>query len=221
MKRLKTDHIDLYYQHRIDPKVLAEEVAELMSRLIKEGKILHWGVSEVDEDYIRKAHEVCPFTSIENRYSMMARWYEKLFPVLEELNIGFVAYSPLANGFLTDRYTSDSKFDSKDDYRANMPQYTEEGFETNRQLLELIRNLAEEKHATPALISLAWMLCKKPYIVPIPGTRNSERLKENFESSEIELSREEISDIDRLLDKIPRSKVYGERLYAKTVILER
>ena len=211
LKRLKTDYIDLYLQHRIDPQVSPEEVAGVMNELIKEGKILHWGISEANEEYLIRAHDVCPVTAIENRYSMMALWYERLFPLLEKLNIGFIAYSPLANGFLSDRYSKESKFDNKEDYRASMPQYTEEGFEKNRELLNLIRNIAKEKDATPAQISLAWMLCKKPYIVPIPGSRNYERLKENFDSSKINLSKEEVERIDIMLGHIPRSKVFGEK----------
>ena len=123
LKRLKTDHIDLYYQHRIDPKVPPEEVAETMAALIREGKITHWGISEANEEYLRRAHAVCPVTAIQNRYSMMYRDYEKLFPVLEELRIGFVAFSPLANGVLTGAYSRDSAFEKGTDYRADMPQF--------------------------------------------------------------------------------------------------
>lgn len=211
LRRLRTDYIDLYFQHRIDPEIAPEEVASVMADLIKEGKILHWGVSEASEEYIRRAHQACPLTAIEHRYSMMARWYERLFPMLEDLGIGFVAYSPLANGLLSDKYTTQTKFDDKNDYRAAMPQFTEEGFEKNRLLLELIRHLSKEKNATPAQISLAWMLCKKPYIVPIPGTRKKERLKENFGAVFIKLTEQEVSEIDSLLDKLPRSKVFGEK----------
>lgn len=131
LKRLGTDHIDLYYQHRADPKVPVEEVAGVMSELIKAGKITHWGLSEADEEQIRRAHKICPLTEIQNRYSMMARWYEKLFPVLEELNIGFVAFSPLANGFLSGKYGKGTQFDGALDYRSAMPQFTEKGIEQN------------------------------------------------------------------------------------------
>lgn len=210
LRRLRTDYIDLYFQHRIDPEIAPEEVASVMADLIKEGKILHWGVSEAPEEYIRRAHKACPLTAIEHRYSMMARWYERLFPMLEDLGIGFVAYSPLANGLLSDKYTTQTKFDDKNDYRAAMPQFTEEGFEKNRLLLELIRHLSKEKNATPAQISLAWMLCKKPYIVPIPGTRKKERMKENFGAVSVSLSAEEIERIDAVLDAIPMSEVFGE-----------
>ena len=207
--RLQTDHIDLYLQHRIDPHVEPEIVAETMSQLIQEGKILHWGISETTEEYLRRAHAVCPVTAIQNRYSMMARWHEDIFPTLEELNIGFIAFSPLANGLLSDFYTADSKFNPENDYRAAMPQFSRESFEENEMLFQLIRRLADEKHATPSQISLAWMLCKKPYIVPIPGTRHLCRLKENIGAADINLSTDEVEAIDRQLDSIPMSEVFG------------
>ena len=209
LRRLQTDHIDLYLQHRIDPDVEPEIVADTMSQLIQEGKILHWGISETNEEYLRRAHAVCPVTAIQNRYSMMARWHEDIFPTLEELNVGFIAFSPLANGLLSDFYTADSKFNPKNDYRAAMPQFSRESFEENEMLFELIRRLADEKHATPSQISLAWMLCKKPYIVPIPGTRHLCRLKENIGAADIILSTEEVEAIDRQLDSIPMSEVFG------------
>ena len=208
LKRLGMDHVDLYYQHRIDPNVEPEEVAVVMSGLIKEGKILHWGISEANEEYLRRAHEVCPVTCIQNRYSMMARWHENLFPVLEELNIGYVAFSPLANGILSDAFAKGEQFD-KADYRSAMPQYSDEAFEQNRELLSLIRNLAEEKNATPAQISLSWMLCKKPYIVPIPGSRKAERIRENLGAVEITLTAEEVISIDEKLNHMEMSAVFG------------
>lgn len=179
LKRLNTDHIDLYYQHRLDPKVPIEEVARVMADLIREGKITHWGLSEANAETIRRAHAVCPVTAIQNRYSMMARWYEELFPMLEELHIGYVAFSPLANGFLSGKYDKNTRFEAGTDYRSVMPQFQPEGIDQNRALLDLLNKLAGEKNATPAQISLAWMLCKKPYIVPIPGTRKAARLQEN------------------------------------------
>ncbi len=207
--RLQTDHIDLYLQHRIDPHVEPEIVAETMSQLIQGGKILNWGISETTEEYLRRAHAVCPVTAIQNRYSMMARWHEDIFSTLEELNIGFIAFSPLANGLLSDFYTADSKFNPENDYRAAMPQFSRESFEENEMLFQLIRRLADEKHATPSQISLAWMLCKKPYIVPIPGTRHLCRLKENIGAADINLSTDEVEAIDRQLDSIPMSEVFG------------
>lgn len=209
LSRLQTDHIDLYLQHRIDPEVEPEIVADTMSELIKEGKILNWGISETNEEYLRRAHAVCPVTAIQNRYSMMARWHEDIFPTLEELNVGFIAFSPLANGLLSDFYTADSKFNPKNDYRAAMPQFSRESFEENEMLLDFIRRLSDEKHATPSQISLAWMLCKKPYIVPIPGTRHLCRLKENIGAADINLSTEEVAAIDSQLDSIPMSDVFG------------
>lgn len=209
LKRLQTDHIDLYYQHRSDPNVPIEDVAEVMQRLIKEGKILHWGLSEADEEHIRRAHKVCPLTAIQNRYHMMYRNYESLFPTLEELNIGFVPFSPLANGFLSGQYNADSQFNEKGDYRAVMPQFQKEAYEQNRALLSLLHRMAEEKNATPAQISLAWMICKKPWISPIPGTRKYERLVENAGAADILLSSNEIAKIDEALDKMQMSAVYG------------
>lgn len=209
LKRLGTNHIDLYYQHRGDPEVPIEEVAGTMSELIEEGKITHWGLSEASEDIIRRAHAVCPVTAIQNRYSMMARWYEKLFPVLEELNIGYVAFSPLANGFLSARYGKESRFDGVYDYRSMMPQFGDAGIEKNQKLLGLLYRTAQEKNATPAQISLAWMLCKKPYIVPIPGTRKADRMKENSDAAQISLTAEEIRLLDDALDNMEMSEVFG------------
>ena len=209
LKRLDTDYIDLYYQHRIDPKIPVEEVAGVMSELIEEGKILHWGISETDEEYLRKAHGVCPVTCIQNRYSMMARGYEEMFPVLEELNVGFVAFSPLANGVLSDRYNKESRFEEGIDFRSHMPQYTPEAFDVNKDLFEYLRTLAMEKDATPAQISLAWMICKKPYIVPIPGSRKVERIRENLGAADVELTLEEVAAIDGKLEKLNMSAMYG------------
>ena len=209
LRRLGTDHIDLYYQHRYDPNVPIEEVAGVMADLIKEGKITHWGLSETNEELIRKANAVCPITAIQNRYSMMARHYENLMPVLEELNIGFVAFSPLANGLLTGKYNPSSTFDSVSDYRSNMPQFKAENYDKNKDLFNLLNNLAKDKNATPTQISLAWMLCKKPYIVPIPGTLKIERLIENLGSADIDLSKEEVSNIDNALNNMKMSEVFG------------
>lgn len=208
LSRLGTDYIDLYYQHRIDPDVAPEETAGVMADLIRDGKILHWGISEANEEYLRRAHAVCPVTCIQNRYSMMARWNEKLFPVLEELNIGFVAFSPLANGVLSDAFKAGESF-SQEDYRSMMPQYSEEAFKQNRELLTLIRTLASEKQASPAQISLAWMMGKKPYIVPIPGSRKIRRIEENLGAADLVLSEEEIKAIDDRLEHMEMSPVFG------------
>ena len=166
-------------------------------------------MSEATQEAIRRAHAICPVTAIQNRYSMMARWYEELFPVLEELHIGYVAFSPLANGFLSGTYDKHSRFEAGTDYRSVMPQFQPENIDRNRGLLELLNHLAQEKNATPAQISLAWMLCKKPYIVPIPGTRKFGCLTENAGASEILLSAEEVGSIDKALDSMEMSQVFG------------
>lgn len=200
LRRLGTDYIDLYYQHRIDPNVEPEEVAEVMAQLMKEGKIREWGISEATEDYLRRADSVCRVSAVQNRYSMMARWHESLFPCLGELKIALVAFSPMANGFLTNCYDQNTKFEGSADYRGDMPQYTKEGVERAKTLTDMLNNLAKQKNATPAQISLAWMLCKKPWIIPIPGSRKPERLKENLTSADIILTDREIAQIDELLD---------------------
>ena len=212
LRRLRTDHIDLYYQHRTDPKVEPEIVASVMADLIKAGKILHWGISEPSEEYLRRAHSVCPVAAIQDRYSMMARWNEALFPTLEELGVGFVAFSPLANGLLTRCYTGNDRFDVATDYRASMPQFQKESFEQNKALFTLVDDLAEQKHATPAQISLAWMMCKRPWIVPIPGTRKLCRLKENIGAADIQLSAKEVEHIDSALDAMRMSDVFSGSL---------
>lgn len=209
LKRLQIEYIDLYYQHRVDPNVPTEEVAGVIQELMNEGKVKHWGISEATEDVIRRAHGVCPLTAIENRYSMMARQYEELFPILEELEIGFVSFSPLANGFLTGKYDNNSKFEEVVDYRSRMPQFTAKGIDKNKDLLDLVYAVAESKNATPAQISLAWMLCKRPWIVPIPGTRKLERLKENAGASEIELTMDEVKNLDEALKNMEISEVFG------------
>lgn len=209
LQRLGVDHIDLYYQHRVDPNVAPEEVAGVMAELIKEGKITHWGVSEADEEYVRRAHAVCPLTAVQNRYSMMARRTETLFDTLEELHIGLVAFSPMANGFLSGKYGKGEQFDARYDYRAAMPQFTDEALDQNQALLGLLDALAKQKHASKAQISMAWMLCKKPWIVPIPGTRQQTRMKENMGAADILLSAEEVSQIDEALDSMEMSAVFG------------
>ena len=210
LKKLGTDHIDLYYQHRIDPKIGPETVAEVMAELIKEGKILSWGISETTEVYLRRAHAVCPVTAVQNRYSMLAREHEKLFPVLEELQISYVAFSPLGNGFLTGQYNASSTFEKGLDFRSFMPQYTEEGFKAAQELMKLLEDKAAEKNATKGQVSLAWMLCKKPYIIPIPGSRKEARIRENLGAKDVILTAEEICRMDELLDRL-QMPVYGQR----------
>lgn len=209
LKRLQTDYIDLYFQHRIDSNVEPEIVAEIMAELIKEGKILHWGISEANEEYLRRANKVCPVTAVENRYSMMARQYESLFPVLEELGVGLVAFSPMANGLLTGEYDKNSKFDVNLDYRSKMPQFTDDAMDKNQELIGLLKQFADEKKATPGQISLAWMMCKQPYIVPIPGTRKVERMKENMGAADVILTLNEVNALDKALDNIEMSAVFG------------
>lgn len=215
LKRLQTDYIDLYYQHRIDPNIPVEEVAGVMSQLIKEGKITHWGLSEADEDTVRRAHKICPVTAVQNRYSMMARWNEKLFPALKELGIGFVAFSPLANGFLSAKYGSSSTFHKTLDYRSVMPQFAPEAAEKNKKLLGLLDKLSKEKSCTPAQISLAWMMCREDFIVPIPGTRKLARLAENAGAADIILTQSEIEEIYKALDSMEMSEVFGGSKIAK------
>lgn len=200
LKRLGTDYVDIYFQHRIDPHVEPEVVAETMGQLIKEGKIRSWGISEANEEYLRRANAVTPVTVIENRYSMMARWYEDLFPVCEELDIAYIAFSPMANGFLTGQYTPQTKFEGSQDYRTDMPQFTKEGYDKAKGLLKLLNQMADEKHCTMAQLSLAWMLNKKSYIVPIPGSRKLDRLQANFVAGDVKLSSAEVAKIDAELD---------------------
>lgn len=199
LEKLQTSYIDLYYQHRIDPKIEPEVVAGVMKELIAEGKIKAWGISEVNEDYLRRAHAVCPVSAIQNRYSMMARWHENLFPVCEELGITYVAFSPMANGLLTGQFTPESKFE-EGDFRNSMPQYQAEGYEKAQALLALLRDMANQKNCTMAQLSMAWIICKKDFIIPIPGSRKESRLTENFNSGNIELTAKEIKRIDDQLD---------------------
>lgn len=209
LKKLQTDYIDIYYQHRIDPKVEPETIASVMKELIVEGKIKAWGISETSEEYLRRAHTVCPVTVIENRYSMMARWHENLMPVCQELGITYVAFSPLANGALTGAYQSKNDFaGSEQDFRPNMPQYSEEGIKKTNELLDIVSKIAEKHRATNAQVSLAWMINKYDFIIPIPGSRKLERLQSNFQAGNLELSKEEIKEIDDKLSTI-EFKVFG------------
>ena len=201
LERLNLDYIDLYYQHRIDPKVEPETVAGEMQKLIDEGLIKAWGISNTDEEYLRRAHDACPVTAIQNRYSMLARWEEEMFPVCEELDITFVAFSPMANGFLSGIYSENSSFNEKD-YRSFMPQYTKEGFESARELISLLNSIADEKDASASQISLAWMINKKDFIVPIPGTTSVENMHSNYDAGKIRLSASTIDEIDNLLDEL-------------------
>ena len=218
LKRLQTDYIDLYYQHRVDPKVEPETVAETMAQLKKEGKIRAWGISCVEEDYLRRAHAVCPVSEVQNVYSVIDRETEKLFPVLEELGVTLVAFTPLAKGFLSGRYQERPQFDHPEDNRSGRFQFSEEGFRYYQQALDLIRSTAEEKGATMAQVCLAWMIRKKPWIVPIPGTRSPERMKENLASADVALTAEEIAKIDEALNQMGLKDAASKRISKPEII---
>jgi aryl-alcohol dehydrogenase-like predicted oxidoreductase len=208
LKRLRTDVIDLFYQHRVDPNVPIEEVAGTIKELIKEGKVKHFGLSEAGAETIRKAHAVQPVTALQSEYSLWWREPEKeILPTLEELGIGFVPFSPLGKGFLTGAIDENTKFDSTD-FRNVVPRFTEENRKANQALVDLLTQIAAQKNATPAQIALAWLLAQKPWIVPIPGTTKLHRLEENLGAAEIELSTKDISEIDAAFAAIP---VQGER----------
>lgn len=208
MKRLRTDYIDLYYQHRIEEDDKVEEVAEVMGKLVKEGKIRGWGQSQATPDQIRRAHAIAPLTAIQSEYSMMERMFEKeVIPTCEELGIGFVAFSPIASGFLSGKYTNRSTY-SGDDVRRVITRFSKENVEANQPLLDLLHKVAAAKNATPAQISLAWMLHKKDFIVPIPGMRRDERIIENLGAADVELTDKEFEQIEAELAKI---EIHGNR----------
>ncbi|MEH7885198.1 aldo/keto reductase [Bacillus sp. JJ1609] len=212
LKRLQVDTIDLYYQHRVDPSVPIEEVAGVIQDLIKEGKIKHWGLSEAGVETVRRAHSVQPLTAIQSEYSMMWRSPEdELIPTLEDLGIGFVPFSPLGKGFLTGTIKNDATFESSD-FRSIVPRFKPENIAANQVLVDLVKKIALEKDATPAQIALAWVLAQKPWIVPIPGTRKLTRLEENLGAADIELSTEEINDLNDALLKI---EISGDRYPAE------
>ncbi len=208
LKRLKTDVIDLFYQHRVDPNVPIEDVAGAVQELIREGKVRHFGLSEAGVQTIRRAHRVQPVAAVQNEYSLWWREPEKeLLPVLEELGIGLVAFSPLGRGFLTGAITRDTQFDAND-FRNQLPRFAPENRAANQALVEVIAQFARRKGATPAQLALAWLLAKKPWIVPIPGTTKLARLEENLGAVHLELSAEEVGELEAALSRIP---VYGER----------
>jgi len=188
LKRLKTDYIDLYYQHRVDTKTPIEEVAGAIQTLIKEGKIRHWGLSEAGVKTIRRAHAVQPVTAVESEYSLWWRRPEaELIPTLEELGIGFVPFSPLGKGFLTGAFGKSAKFE-KNDFRSIVPRFTSENLQANQVLVDLLTQVAGKKNATPAQIALAWILAQKSWIVPIPGTTKLHRLEENIGAAKLVLT---------------------------------
>lgn len=212
LQRLRTDVIDLYYLHRVDPKVPVEEVAQLMGDFIREGKIRGWGLSEAGPKTIARAHAVTKLTALQSEYSMMFRDpEEKILPLLKNLNIGFVPFSPLGKGFLTGAIKADAKFAS-DDFRRIVPRLQGENLRANMKLVEAVEELSRAKNATPAQIALAWVLAQGDYIAPIPGTTRLERLKENFGAVRVEFSLDELAEIRKLLDATP---VAGDRYPAE------
>ncbi|WP_425283712.1 aldo/keto reductase [Magnetospirillum fulvum] len=208
LKRLRIDAIDLFYQHRVDPNVPIEDVAGAVKDLIKEGKVKHFGLSEAGAQTIRRAHAVQPLTAIQSEYSLWTRKHETdVFPTIEALGIGFVAYSPLGRGFLTGTMSGGTTFD-KTDTRANLPRFTAEALKANQALIALLQALAERKTATPAQIALAWILTRKPWIVPIPGTTKLHRLEENLGAQTVDLSADDLHEIEAAAAKIT---VLGDR----------
>ncbi|HYU44657.1 MAG TPA: aldo/keto reductase [Terriglobales bacterium] len=208
LKRLKTDIIDLFYQHRVDPNVPIEDVAGTVKDLIQQGKVRHFGLSEAGVQTIRRAHKVQPVTALQSEYSLWWREPEaEIMPTLEELGIGFVPFSPLGKGFLTGAINEDTKFD-KNDFRNIVPRFTPENRKANQALVDVLGRFAQQKKATPAQIALAWLLAQKPWIVPIPGTTKLHRLEENIASASIKLTRDDLRQIDNVASKIP---VQGER----------
>ena len=208
LKRLQTDRIDLFYQHRVDPDIPIEEVAGTVKELIKEGKVKHFGLSEAGVQTIRRAHAVQPVTALQSEYSL---WWrepeEQIFPVLEELGIGFVPFSPLGRGFLTGKIDANTVID-KDDFRNNVPRFSPENRKANQALVDLLANVAKEKNASAAQVALAWLLAQKPWIVPIPGTTKLHRLQENIGAAETTLTTAEIADIN---DAISHVGIQGAR----------
>jgi aryl-alcohol dehydrogenase-like predicted oxidoreductase len=209
LKRLKTDVIDIFYQHRVDPAVPIEDVAGTIKDLIQAGKVKHFGLSEAGADTIRRAHAVQPVTAVQSEYSIWTRDPEpEVLPTCEELGIGFVPWSPLGQGFLTGKIDASTKFESTD-FRAVFPRFTEEARKANLAVVDLLKQIAERKKATPAQIALAWLLAKKPWIVPIPGTTKIHRLEENIGSASVELMPDDLIEINAVASKIP---IQGERL---------
>ena len=202
LKRLKVDAIDLFYQHRVDPDVPIEDVAGTVKELIQEGKVKHFGLSEAGVQTIRRANAIQPVTALQSEYSLWTRTPEKgVFPTVEELGIGFVPYSPLGRGFLTGKMDADTTFDSGD-FRSRLPRFAPDALKANQTLVELLEHIGKRKKATPAQIALAWLLAQKPWIVPIPGTTKLHRLEENLEAVEIELTGDDLRDIDEAASRI-------------------
>lgn len=203
LKRLQTDHIDLYYQHRVDPDTPIEVVAETLKELIKQGKVLHWGLSEAGANTIRRANAVCPLTAVQSEYSMWFREHEKdsVIDTLEELGIGFVPFSPLGKAALTGRFNKDTKFESTD-FRSTIPRFSGENWDKNVKLIEYVNELAKERNVTSAQIALSWLLHQKPFIVPIPGTKKVSRIEENISAENLSFTKEELQEIRENLNSI-------------------
>lgn len=216
LKRLRIDAIDLFYQHRVDPEVPIEDVAGAVKDLIWEGKVKHFGLSEAGVQTIRRAHAVQPVTAIQSEYSVWFRSPEKeVLPTIEELGIGFVPYSPLGRGFLTGKMDKNTTFDNSD-FRRALPRFTPEARKANQVLVDLLSGIAKRKKATPAQIALAWLLAQKPWIVPIPGTRRLVRLEENIGAVAIELTADDLREIDSAASKIAQQPRYPENLERMT-----
>jgi len=212
LKRLKTDHIDLFYQHRVDPAVPIEDVAGAVKDLIQQGKVRHFGLSEAGVATIRRAHAVQPVTALQNEYSLWFREPETdVMPVLEELGIGFVPFSPLGRGFLTGKINEDTKFD-KSDFRNKLPRFTPENRKANQALVDVLDRFAQKRKATPAQVTLAWLLAQKPWIVPIPGTTKLQRLEENLGSVNLELSADDLRELDAAASIPVQGARYPEEL---------
>jgi aryl-alcohol dehydrogenase-like predicted oxidoreductase len=211
LKRLRTDHIDLYYQHRVDPAVPIEEVAGALKDLIKQGKVLHFGLSEASAKTIRRAHAVQPVSAVQTEYSLWTRNVELngVLATCEELGIGFVPWSPVGAGFLTGAIDTNTKFDEKNDFRAGFPRFSKEFLKLNMPIIEWLKVYAAKKGATPSQVSLAWLLAKGPNIVPIPGTRTEAHLLENLGAQRLQLTAADIQEIDTKLSKYP---VFGDRM---------
>lgn len=202
LKRLKVEVIDLYYQHRVDPNVPIEDVAGAVKDLIQQGKVKYWGLSEAGVQTIRKAHAVHPITALQSEYSLWTREPEKeIIPTLEELGIGFVPFSPLGKGFLTGKIDENTKLESSD-FRNTVPRFSPENRKANQALVDLLNKIAQEKNATPAQIALAWLLAQKPWIVPIPGTTKLNRLEENLGAVNVELTPDDLREIEESASKI-------------------
>ncbi|KJH72897.1 aldo/keto reductase [Aliterella atlantica] len=208
LKRLGIDHVDLYYQHRISPNIPVEEIAESMGKLICEGKIRGWGQSQATAEQIRRAHAVTPLTAVQSEYSMMERMVEReVIPACKELGIGFVPFSPLASGFLAGRVRAEDRYQG-DDVRRVITRFDKANIAANQPLVDLLHRFADEKHVTPAQISLAWMLAKEDFIAPIPGSRKRDRIEENLGAADVELTASELEQIETELAKID---IYGNR----------